>query len=197
MNNENTIRFTFDKHTGNDVTVYLNSEKIDISQIQKCGRAVHLTVLENKAKYYNGSFADYIISLFDRLNKHYVTDIWPPYGAICECHMETGTETVVGIKLNKGYNTNISLDVNGGKVLNEKKCEMISESANLLFNKLFIAYMILLNLPILICAVLCSELWWLPIILFGAVVIPFDIMLIRCKLKSVRIRKNNSYKKNR
>lgn len=196
MNNENTIRFTFDKHTGNDVTVYLNYEKIDISQIQKCGKTVHLTVLENKAKYYNGSFADYIISLFNRLNKHYVTDIWPPYGAVYECDIETGAETVVGIKLNKGYNTNISLDIDDGKVLNDKKSEMISDSANSLYNKLFIAYTILLNLPILICAVLCFELWWLPIILFGAVVIPFDIMLISYKLKSVRIR-NNSYKKNR
>ena len=121
MNNENTIRFTFDKHTGNDVTVYLNSKKIDISQIQKCGKTVHLTVLENKAKYYNGSFADYIISLFNRLNKHYVTDIWPPYGAVYECDIETGAETVVGIKLNKGYNTNISLDIDDGKVLNDKK----------------------------------------------------------------------------
>jgi len=193
MNMDNTIHFRYNKSLSNDVTVYLDTEKIDISQVQSCGSLIHLTVIQNKTKYYNGSFCDYIISLFDRLNDHFISDILPPYAIIYECDIETGAETVVDIKLHKGYSSKLSLNVDGGMISNEKKCEVISDNAVLLFNKIFILYMILINLPVLICTVLCFELWWIPVALFGAVIIPFDIMLIRYKIKSMRIKKNNSH----
>ncbi|MBQ3528273.1 MAG: hypothetical protein IJA52_06975 [Clostridia bacterium] len=193
MNMDNTIHFRYNKSLSNDVTVYLDAEKIDISQVQNCGSLIHLTVIQNKTNYYNGSFCDYIISLFDRSNDHFISDILPPYGIIYECDIETGAETVVDIKLHNGYSSKLSLNVDGGMISNEKKCEVISDNAVSLFNKIFILYMILINLPVLICTVLCFELWWIPVALFGAVIIPFDIMLIRYKIKSMRIKKNNSH----
>ena len=173
----------------NRLRLYIDSTEVVLLKEQKCGEIVRIKVVQEKAAYYNGNFLDYIISMFDRLNDHWVGDIIPPYNVIYECEVVTRQNTIVKInplKAKKGF-----VEVVNGDLITEKKTEEISNKAYSLFKKILPVSYLSINIPIVLCSICSADYWWLPLVLFSFIYVPINIALTKYAIKTHLLRSNN------